>query len=50
MLLRVSATVVGVILPLIAYLAVSILFVVDSLRCVRVSARRPAAMIVSAGG
>jgi uncharacterized membrane protein len=46
-------TVVGVFLPLIAvvvYLAVSIFFIIDLLRHVRVRARRPAGIKVSAGG
>jgi uncharacterized membrane protein len=46
-LLQASATVVGVFLPLTAvifYLAVSVFFIVDPLRHVRVRARRPAGM------
>jgi uncharacterized membrane protein len=52
-LLQAGATVVGVFLPLTAvvfYLALSVFFIVDPLRHMRVPARRPAGRNISAGG
>jgi TMEM175 potassium channel family protein len=52
-LLQAGATVVGVFLPLTAvvfYLALSVFFIVDPLRHLSVSARRPAGNNVRAGG
>lgn len=53
MLLQASATAVGVFLPLIAvavYLALSVFFVIDPFRHVRVRPRRPARIRISADG
>jgi len=53
MLLQASATVVGAFLPLLAvifYLALSVFFVVDPRRHMRIRAHRPAAVNVSARG
>jgi uncharacterized membrane protein len=53
MLLQASATVVGVFLPLTAvvfYLALSVFFVIDPRRHMRIRARRPSRMNVSARG